>query len=278
MNWDDVRLFHAVAESGTLAEAATQLGVSAPTLHRRMAALERQVEATLFERSPRGYQLTAVGEAALPQAESVAESVASFRRTITGHDREARGTVRLSVPPGLISVVAPVLAAFRASCPQVVVDLRVSGQLVDLGTDADVALRIAERPPLDAIARRLGVVPWGRYRNEHADDDAAWVHLAGFADVPAVRAWQPDGAAAFQTGSVAEALALIDSGPFQCCLPAFLGEAAPLARRVGPLHPDRRLALWLLIHVDLRRSARVRALVDDLVQRLVPEAVVGLHA
>ncbi len=88
VRWDDLPAFLAVARAGTLAAAASQLGVNASTVHRRIAALEEALGTTLFDRDPRGYALTGVGEALLPLAEQVEEAVlaAQLRR----HDREQR--------------------------------------------------------------------------------------------------------------------------------------------------------------------------------------------
>lgn len=262
MDWDDIRYFLAVARRGTLAEAAQDLEVNASTVHRRVRALEQTVGGRLFDRSPRGYALTALGEAAMGQATEVEESVLGLRRTILGHDREARGTVRISLPSTLLEVVGPHFARFRRRCAHITLHVRAADELVDLAKDADVALRISMQPPLDAIARSLGPVAWARYRHRDADDQAPWIHLEGFERVPAVRDWQR-GEGCMVTTRVADAVALLRAGPFQGLLPCYCGDRADGLVRVGEVHPDRRTQLWLLIHTDLRRSARVRAFVDD---------------
>ncbi len=279
MDWETVRAFVAVAREGTLTAAATQLGVNASTVHRRVAALEADLESRLFHKTQRGYLLTQAGEAALSHAIAAEESLLSLRRAVIGTDHEVRGRVRVTLPDTLLSTIAPLLSAFRATCPRVVLEVQASTALLDLRSDVDVALRIGIDPPDGAISRRLASVPWGRYRNANACADAPWIALGGMQRIPAVRDWQPgpgDAPAAFEVEGVADALAFLRSGPYQGLLPAYCGEASPALVRVGAWHPDRRTALWLLVHTDLRRSARVRAFVTDLRARFARATPPGL--
>ena len=158
--WDDVRTFLAVARQGTLTRASETLGVHASTIHRRITALEEGLDVRLFERDPRGYVLTAVGEALLPAAEEVEEAMLALRRRETGHDRSATGEVVLTLPETLLAVVAPHLPAVRAQCPGLVPVLRTDGRLLELGREADLALRPSVAPPEDAVGRRIGTLAW----------------------------------------------------------------------------------------------------------------------
>lgn len=277
MDWNDARAFLAVARSGTLATAAVELGVNPSTVHRRVRALEAALSAKLFDKTPRGYALTAVGEAALVGAEAAEEALLATQRAVIGHDREASGTVRLTLPDTLLAPLTPLLTGFQQRCANISLDLRVSTGLLDLSRETDVALRIGITPPNEAIAHRLCAVPWGLWRNTDAEQDAPWVDLVGMDQVPAVCDWQIGPTARLRVHRVADALSLLRRGPLQGLLPAYCGVGDPDLLQTGDLHPDRRTSLWLLIHTDLRRSARVRAFVDDFRRAFDTHQIDGLH-
>lgn len=270
--WDDLRLFLAVARRGTLTSAAEELGLNASTLHRRLAALEQQVGAALFEKGPRGYRLSAVGEALLPRAEEVEESVYAAQRAVVGHDQQVSGDVRITLPVAFLPVIGPHLVAFRSLCPRVHPIVLADSALLDLGKKADIALRSTQRPPESAVGRRLTEIHWGRYAPRFArDDELPWLHYLAMGHAPPI-AWRRKTFAGarplMSVEHVASMHALLRCTPAQGLLPCFLGDPDPQLRRVGEL-AEGTTTLWLLIHADLRRSARVRALVDFLVPRLL---------
>ena len=117
--WDDLRLFLEVARTGTLTRAAGDLEISVATLHRRLSAFESAVDSVLFEKGPRGYHLTPAGEPLLPKAEEVEEAVFAARRSVVGHDQQASGEVRLTLPLAMLPVIAPHLTEFSRRCRRV---------------------------------------------------------------------------------------------------------------------------------------------------------------
>ncbi len=243
MRWDDLHTFLAVARGGTLAAAAASLGVNATTVHRRVAALEASLGTRLFERDPRGYPHTGVGEALVPRAEEVEEAVLALRRVATGHDRTASGPVRLTLPETLVSVVAPALAAVCDAAPGLRPILHARDDVLDLGIEADVALRPTATPPEESVAFRVGRLAWAVYGPPSQEDDVPWVAYAPEAGPRGAMAWfathHPDARVQLEVTTV----------------------GAMLVRWTGAL-PEAGVDLWLLVHVDLRRSARVRALLD----------------
>ncbi len=263
LRWDDLRAFLAVARRGTLAAAADDLGVNASTVHRRLAALEESLGARLFERDPRGYTLTPLGESLQPKAVEVEEGVAALRRAVTGHDLQASGVVRVSLPPTLVPVVAPALAELQATCPGLEPELLATPAFVDLRRDTHVALRIAAAPPEEAIARRIGPVGWAVYAPPGADGSAR-VAYVGLDHVSAV-AWADerhrDLRVVARVDEVSAARDALRSVRALCPLPCYVGDAEPGLERRSEVLPDPPL-LWVLISADLRRSARVRALLD----------------
>lgn len=272
LRWDDLRTFLAVARGGTLAAAADVLGVNASTVHRRVAALEEALPGVLFERTSRGYLLTSLGEAMLAEAEEVEEAVLSLRRRATGHDRTAQGPVTLTLPETLLDIVAPTLARVQTECPGLRPILRPDDRMLDLGIDADVALRPSNTPPPAAVGRKVGLVAWAIYSTADAGDDPPWLVYTDGTGPVAATAWRrrvhPDVPVLFEVASVGAMARVLACTGAQGLLPCYLGDPDPRFRRRCDPIPEAATDLWLLIHADLRRSARVRALIDLLEPQL----------
>jgi len=269
--WDELKIFLAVARSGTLTMAAEELGASSSTLHRRLAALEESVGAELFEKGPRGYRLTLVGEALLPHAEEVEEAVFAARRAVIGHDRQASGEVRITLPLAMLPLVSSLLADFSRAGSRVQPVLQANDVLLDLERETDIALRATTRPDEAAVGRRLFGIAWGLYAPARADEGACpWVHYFGMDASPAVR-WRkshyPDAEPMMFVQGVAGMHAVLSASAGKGLLPCFVGDADPGLRRIG--EPVSMSELWVLVHADSRRSARVRAVLDFLIPALL---------
>src|SRR5580698_8364406 len=96
LDWNDVRIFLAVAESGSLNAAARSLGMTQPTISRRMEDLEYRLGARLFSRSPRGVSLTDAGLSVRTLASSMARFGGAIMREVAGRDRVDAGRVRVA--------------------------------------------------------------------------------------------------------------------------------------------------------------------------------------
>ncbi len=274
--WDDLEVFVGLARAGTMAGAATAMGINPSTVLRRLRTLEAGLGVALFERSSRGTRLTAAGEALLPRAEEAEEAWYAARRAVLGHDQTVAGTVRLTLVDDLLPTVAPMLADFLAHCPAVKVVVVAAPEQLQLGRTVDVALRLGVAPPSSAVGRKLCAVSWARYRAaaKTDDNDVPWAIYSGLDQVPAVR-WRRrifEGVrAAVATDTVSAMQGLLRALPVQGLLPCHVGDADPQLMRIGEPIDEAQTTLWMLIHADLRRSARVRALVDFLTPRLVAE-------
>src|SRR5262245_10922481 len=99
--WDDLRLFLAIAETGSLSAAARQLGVTQPTASRRLADVEALLGDVLFARSVDGAKLTAFGERLVEPARRMAEWAGEVERAAERGDTSPRGVVRITAPPGI---------------------------------------------------------------------------------------------------------------------------------------------------------------------------------
>ncbi len=101
MNWNDLKVFLAVAEHQTLAGAARSLGLNHSTVFRRLNTLEEDVDTRLFDRLPEGYVLTPAGERMRELARQADSAVVGIQREVAGRDLKPQGTVRLTTAPNL---------------------------------------------------------------------------------------------------------------------------------------------------------------------------------
>src|SRR5690606_95860 len=114
-DWDDLKSFLAVAETGSTLAAAQTLRISQTTVARRIAALEAATGLNLFERRQAGYALTPVGEAMMPTAAAVRDAAARFSEAAGARSRDAGGTVSITVMEIFaITILPPIMRDLRA--------------------------------------------------------------------------------------------------------------------------------------------------------------------
>jgi DNA-binding transcriptional LysR family regulator len=279
--WDDLEIFLATARGGTLAAAARALGVNSSTIHRRVAALESDLNTRLFNRSQRGYELTAVGEDLLTHAASLEEQVLALSRKITGRDQTLEGLIRVSTVDDLANeVLTPIFQGFLAKHPQVRLEVTVVEIFADLARrQADVAIRFGGKPSKgDVVAKHVTKVAVGLYagtsylqnhdRITSVDDLARHMIVRGdqnFAAMPMEKLLDrhcKESQFVFRSGSMLTRQSAIRAGIGVGFLSRFMGDKDPSLVAMDIDTPDLSAELWLLVHADLRRNARVRAFVD----------------
>ena len=150
LRWDDIKLFLAVHEQGSLSGAARLLKLGQPTLSRRIAELEEAVGEALFDRQSHGASLTAAGKRLLPAAQSMAEWATEAEQGVKKQTYLPEGKVRLAAPPGIAyEVIAPLAAKIRKQHPQIQLEILAGIEILNLGRgEADLSLRF--RKPTDA--------------------------------------------------------------------------------------------------------------------------------
>jgi DNA-binding transcriptional LysR family regulator len=283
VNWDDARVFLAVCRESTLRGAARVLGVDQATVGRRITALEKSLSATLFLRTSEGYALTAVGEAALKAVEKMEHSALELERRIQGLDDRLTGTVRVTTTDTLaIDFLIPAIARLHQQHPDVRVQLDASTQILSLAKrEADIAVRNTRPDNPDLIARRIARWPLGLFAS-HAYVEAHGIPEPGTAfdghDLVVYQPYLQSGKDMTLVGepigrgrivsSLSSSLLVrrsIAAGIGIGEVPIHMGELDGLVRlwpeRTNPVPYD----IWLVTHADLRHTARVRVVIDEIV-------------
>ena len=278
MNWDDMRIFLALARSGTLAAAARAAGQDATTVARRIQRLEAALATTLFEHGPAGQSLTEGGHRLLAHAEAM-EAGARAVQQQTEEGAALGGTIRVSASEGFgTGFIAPRLAHFAERHPGVAVDLIAStGFLNPSRREADIAIMLA-RPrggPLIAAKLtdyRLGVYAARAYLDAtgpvESIDELTRRRLVGYVPdliyAPELRYLAEVDErleAAIRSSSITAQARLIASGAGCGILPCFLGDATPGLERLLITQVSIERGFWLVVHRDMRRVARVEAFI-----------------
>ncbi len=275
MNWDDYRIFLVLARAGSLSRAADLLKLDHTTVGRRVAALEADLNVRLVHRLPRSIHLTAEGERLAELGGEAEEALARVARVASGAAADVRGVVRISAPPSLtLAVLAPDAAVFRRRHPGIVLGLIGEKAFANLNRlDADIALRLSRPVSPGLVVRKLGEVRFSFYAAVTYDRPEAEWDFIGYDDgddpLPQ-QAWLQArlGGRAFvmRSNDAASQAAAAASGAGVALLPEYVARAdARLVRLPSRLQTPAR-ELWLVVHEDLRRAPRVRAVLDWLVE------------
>lgn len=281
MEWSDLRLFLAIARLGTLGGAARDLGLTQPTMGRRLRALEQSLGQTLFQRTADGFVLTDEGAAVFAHAERMEEEALGLERELAGQDRQLGGFLRLSSSDWFgIHVLSPVLAEFSEAYPRIVVELLTDSRLLSLSRrEADLVFRIAPFTEPDVISRKLLHIDYGLYIRRGAEHPRAGEGIGarlvtmdeaygGMPDVEWLKRMLPQAGIAMRSNNRDVQARLCADGAGLAVLPRPLGDALPAIERVdlGEAPPGRDT--WVGYHRDLKRLQRLRALLDLVVERL----------
>lgn len=282
--WDDLRMFLAIARTGTLSGAAKQMGVNHSTVFRRINGFEDGLGVRLFERLGSGYALTIAGEEMRASAERVEREIDRLDRRITGQDLRLEGTLVVTTTDTVVeNMLGPYLAAFKQAYPGITLDLVLDNQHINLSKrQADVAVRPTMSPPETLVGRRisgLAFAPYAAksYMKGRTLDLAAldWLavddSLAHLAADKWFRKTLPGAHVAMRTNSLLGILHGCEAGMGAALLPCFMGDTRKKMLRLGGIIPQAASAFWLLTHEDLRHTARVRAFMDFMGDALMAE-------
>lgn len=288
LDWSLVQTFLAVSESGSLSQAARDLGVSQPTVGRQVQKIEETLGVTLFHRQARGFALTSCGASLMPHARAMAEAVRGFAIAAAGHDHTLSGTVRITASVFTAHHhLPPIIARIRAAEPDIQIDLAPTDTSENLlYREADIAVRMYRTEQLDIVTKHLGELQLGLYaaktyldrrgRPTHFQQifdhdlvgyDRSDLILRGLrqAGVEAQRDWF-----ATRTDHHGTYWELIRAGCGIGFAQTSVAENDPTVERLVPDMPLPTLPLWLAAHDSIRRTPRVRRVWDLLEDGLSP--------
>ncbi|EHK70373.1 transcriptional regulator LysR family protein [Pseudomonas psychrotolerans L19] len=275
MEWSDVRIFLAVARGGSYGSAARALGISHPTVGRRIKTLEDEAGQALLRRTREGLILTNSGDAVFALAESMEASALAMERRLAGNHQRLEGILRISSADWFAGyVLAPVLADLTRRHPAVVPEVIASYRLLDLSRrDADVAFRLAPFSEPDIVQRRFLRMPYGLYGSAETalavQEDTAAVGLilmnsaqSHFPDVAWLLERLPDSPRAFTSTSRTVQAQMCRRGLGVAVLPRPLGDATAGLQLIERFGSPPSRDIWVGYHQDLRHMDRLRALLD----------------
>ncbi|AJA07969.1 LysR family transcriptional regulator [Sphingopyxis fribergensis] len=285
-DWNDLKAFLAVAETGSTLSAAQAMRVSQTTVARRIAALEEATGLNLFERRQAGYALTPVGEAMLASALAVRDAADRFGEAAGARSRDAGGTVSLTTMEIFaVTILPPILRDLRAAHPGIHIQLDTADEPRDLAAGAaDIAIRSSKQPSgAGLVGRRIADNPWTVYCSRayadlhgipHTREELAvhpFIGGGGYVWEP-YQAWlrqyglEDSVVMKYDTGT--GLLAGVRSGMGLTILPAFIADREPDLIRCIPPKTEDTTGLWLLTHERLRHVPRVRLVIDFLAAEL----------
>lgn len=283
MDWDGLRVFLAVARTGRVSAAARQLGVRHTTVSRRLAALEHELAARLFNRTAGGYLLTAIGREVLAAAGAMQQAADGIERRVREYDGTMKGRVRLALAPEFASHwLVPHLADFRARHPDVDLQILVGTRQRDLSRgEAELAVQSPRPRQVGLVAARIARSAVDLYvsRTLAASRRIRVGSVKGLRGLPLLAfvpqlnllqraAWfrrmLAESRVFIETNSTHALLAAARASLGVAVLPRFVARGEPDLVAVSA--PVSEQEVWLVTHPEFRRDPKVRATADFLRQ------------
>ena len=285
LEWSDLHIFLTVAEQGSLSAAARELGLSQPTVGRRLTALEEQLGSALVVRTARGLTLTEAGGTILDNARRMGQEAMAIERAAESQNSGLSGMVTVSAAEGLGTKWLPkALAPLREQYPDITLHIRVENRVADLvKREADIALRMFRPTQASLIARRVATIGFGLYAarsyierygmpasiEDLADHDRVYAGHGlsePFSDIYASRL-PPRGRVVFESNSPTAMITATRAGYGVGIHSHLWASDYPDLARILPDTDVGEIELWLVTHEELKRSARIRAVFDFIAER-----------
>ena len=168
MDWDKLRIFHAVADAGSLTHAGERLNLSQSAVSRQIRALEEGLNSTLFHRHARGLILTEQGELLFDATRAMTKRLDAAAARIRDSEEEVFGVLKVTTTTGFGTLwLAPRLTKLYDKYPDLKIDLMLEERVLDLPMrEADVAIRMKEPSQADLIRKRLMTVQMQLYASQ----------------------------------------------------------------------------------------------------------------
>ncbi len=266
LNWDDLRVFLAVARAGSVRRAARQIGVTHATVSRHVRSLQSALANPVLERRKEGQCLTELGKRVLPLAEQIERKIAKIDRAAFSADTGLAGSVKLSLSESLyLTLLYLPIDDFMQHYPMIDLDIIATDELSKLAMrEADVVVRITREPPEAAFGRKVADSPLALYAS------AEYLELRPKMDRWIAPNYEPARSPVIPARVVARAdtlalaLRMIQMGRGIGILPCYMANPETGLVRVEEVELIPDMQIWVLTHGDLRNNPRVRALMDHL--------------
>ncbi len=264
-DWDDIRFFLAVARSGSVSGAAKTLGVNHSTVSRRIQGLEDKHGVRLFNRQREGYEMTEAAWAINEQAQAIEAQNQQISRTLFGQDARLEGPVSLTMPHDLFECsLAEDLVHFQQKHPDIQLNLTITQGLRNLSNrEADIAVRFTPEPPDYLVGKKITALQHGLYikKTNQAETPAGlilWQNEDQNTDW--VKRHFPNTPISLKVDDLTSMYAAVKAGFGIARMPCYLPDSLKdknITRFPTDL-PRSDWSVWVLNHVDLRKTARVQ--------------------
>jgi DNA-binding transcriptional LysR family regulator len=272
LDWEELRLFLAVARGAGLSAAARRTGVSAPTLGRRMTALERRLRRKLFDRSRSGYALTEAGRDLYAQAQEMESVAVGIDRWLSGR---ARRVVRVSAGAWTSRFLARHFnRLWRPEDPMTIEFLTAAARLDIVRRQADIGIRNRAPEESRLSGRRTNEVSYAAYCSatvEIAKIRGSFIGVIGDGGITPSARWVAARHADDIVVRCSDPRTVVDlllAGVGQAVLPCFVGDSVPGLKRVGGIMPELAEEQWLVLNEQERHQPAVRLVIDRIVALL----------
>lgn len=274
LEWNDLNVILAIGRAGSLLGASKSLGQDHSTVFRRINAIEKKAGVRFFDRHAGGYQPTESGEIACRYAERIEGEFDGLNLEVLGRDAHFSGSVLITAPEGVATTLLPApLKAFHERYPLVEIELIDSFQNLDLGRrEADVAIRMTNAPPEDAIGYklsdfRIAIYASTEYSKKAPDRPIAelpWIFIPAYKPFVFPNLWKNQACAneyiVLRTNSFIAGANAAAAGMGVIMLPCYRGDCDKRLVRLTPPLDWINWEVWILTHSELRNTARVKAL------------------
>ncbi len=295
-DWNHIRAFQAVVETGSLSGAARALRQTQPTLSRQISALEEALNLTLFERGTRVMQITEAGSELLAHVQNMADAATQISRVAAGQSQSIEGTVRITSSDAMAAYALPrCLISLRNAHPGISIELVPSNEMSDLTRrDADIAIRHVRPEQPDLVAKRIADIEISLFASKsylaelgplHAPQDFSHANFIGYETperlVPQITAMGfPVTKANFgiTTSNGSTMYELVRDSAGIAFLPTVVAEGRLGLQRILPDAPSFNMETWLVTHREIQTSRRIRITFDHLAKELAKDQWANLVA
>ncbi len=273
-NWDELRIFLAVAEGGSITEGAEILKVDQSTVSRRIQAFERQLGRKLFQETKKRNKLTLFGESCLSTAKRIKEELFQFDQVMRLQNESLTGTIQVYTEGVLSSqLLLSVCSSFLDRYPEL--NLRISNEN-DHSPNfrADVGFFTTNTPELDYSGKKLATATFASYANPvylekfaTNTEEMSWLNWDDGSDSPT---WPklspkiPDANCRLRSTSVPSLIEAARQGLGATVLPCFIGEQDSCLVRVEPGKILSYRDVWVFVQPDIRSVPRIRHFLDHI--------------